>query len=61
MNMTPLKIGIFIGKKIYIYPILTTTLSTFSMFHKRLLANRKTRCSKCNGNPIRFLNLQVSM
>ena len=38
----------------YIYPILATTLLTFLMFHKRLLANRKTCCSKCNGNT-RFL------
>ena len=57
MNMTPLKIGIFIGK-IYIYPILATTLSTFSMFHKSLLANVKTCCSKCIGN-IRSFSLIV--
>ena len=41
MNMTPLKIDIFIRKK-YIYPTLATTLSTFLMFHKRFLVNRKT-------------------
>ena len=47
--MTPLKKGIFI-EKYYIYPILATMLSTFEMFHKRLLSNRTTCCSKCIGN-----------